>query len=100
MHLLVHPKYRFWRYQIEKLLHIGQPAPHVLAEAERRSNAALAMLSLCPTAHAAQEEARSLAFFSQFDKCVHSPEAFPVRNWEMDHHYALAWTFKQHDSGR
>ena len=66
LHPLVNEKYAFWRDQLRKLLHIGQPSQRVLDLAKAKMEIALAMLSLCPTAFEAAEVARSQAHFAQF----------------------------------
>ena len=50
------------------------------------------MLTLCPTAHEAEEDDRCQAHFAQFDECKHGPEAFPVKVVDMDQHWALTWS--------
>ena len=88
LHPLVNAKYVFYREQIRKLLHIGQPSQRVLDLARAKAETALSMLTRCPTAHEAEETAFSQAHFARFDECQHGPEAFPVNIVDMDQHWA------------
>lgn len=92
LHPLINAKYVFYRDQIRKLLHIGQPSQRVLDLAKAKTETALSMWTRCPTAHEAKETAFSLAHFARFDECQHGPDAFPVKVVEMDQHWALSWS--------